>query len=183
MRASIVTGAVVGVVLLVSAAPATATSDYYRLALKRCEALRARIALSKKTGKIVVPVRPVEVGGTVEWDAMFLHPRLCLAGVQVHNIRKGKALLMVLPKIIRRRAKQLRRCAAGLKKRAPVGVGWVTLKLNRRGKVKEHLATGARALRWQARCVGQALSGPSGVRGFRPWSREGAVKLALVALD
>jgi hypothetical protein len=174
---------VVCVVVFVSSAPspASATSDYYRMALKRCEARRAEIAEYKRTGRAVVRKQRVEIGGPVEWKAMFVHPRLCLARVQVHNFRKGKGLVLVLPKIIRKRVKQLRRCAAGLRKRSPQGVGWITLNVNRRGKVKGWKTSGTSGLRWQARCIGRGLS--VGLRGFKPWGKQGTVKLALVALD
>jgi hypothetical protein len=172
---------VVCAVLVASSAPAWATSDFYRLARKHCEARRAEIAEFKKTGRAVIRKRPVEIGGPVEWKAMFVHPRLCVARVQLHNIRDGKALVLALPKIIRQRAKQLRRCAAGLRRRAPAGVGWIKLNLNRLGKVKDLSTSGAAGLRWQARCLGKRLS--AGLRGFRPWGKQGTVKLALVALD
>lgn len=168
-------------VLVASSAPAWATSDFYRLARKHCEARRAEIAEFKRTGRAVIRKRPVEIGGPVEWRAMFVHPRLCLARVQVHNIREGTALVMALPKIIRQRAEQLRRCAAGLKRQAPGGVAWIKLNLNRKGKVKDWTTSGAKGLRWQARCIGKRLS--VGLKGFRPWGKQGTVKLALVALD
>jgi hypothetical protein len=163
-----------------AAAAEKAKTDYYAAALKRCQARRAQIAEYKKTGRLVIRKQRVEIGGPVEWRTIFVHPRLCLAGAQIYNIREDETLVMVFPQIIRRRKAQIARCAAGLKTPAPGGVAWIKLRVDAAGRYTRWSASGERRLAPQARCIGRGLAGRW---GFKPWGKGGWVKLALVALD
>lgn len=177
MRAALLA---LGLLLL---APSAARGDACAGALKACQARRAELArlaeAARLKGRPVVVKQRVEVGG-FDWQPILVRPRLCLAGIELSSFRRsGSALPALLRRYYRKHAQQLKRCSTGMK-RAPRALAWIKLTVDRAGRVTRWTASGDRALRRQARCVGRVLSG---LRGARPVGEGGELALSLVALD